>query len=283
MALATPTMIGDQGPLVVRSPGGATRSAVIPLLAHGAFKVAENESPCPVDRVYINYNYFSGVGEYDGFSNVDLHRETLGFEKTFLDRNASIGLRLPFIESSGSDSVGSGFGDLDIILKYALINDSATGNVLSGGLVITAPTGKSDFFIIDNEQIHDTLIQPWVGYIYNLDDWYLHGFTSLAVATDSRDVTLLFNDVGLGYWVYRTQQDQLITAVAPTFEAHVTTPLDHRHSATDLIVIPDYVALTVGCHIDLHRRSTLTVGVCLPVTGPLPYDAEGIVQLNFRF
>src|SRR5439155_703962 len=30
-------------------------------LARGAFKIAENESPQPQDRLYVNYNYFRGV------------------------------------------------------------------------------------------------------------------------------------------------------------------------------------------------------------------------------
>lgn len=287
VALATPNMIGDfigpNGSITLRDPSGVTRSAVVPLVARGAFKIAENESPRPVDRVYINYNYFSGLGENDGSSNIALHRETIGFEKTCLDGNASIGMRLPFIESSGAGNVGSGVGDLDILLKYAVINNRETGDVLSGGVVVTAPTGRSDLFFLDNTNIHDTLIQPWLGYIFNLDDWYVHGFTSLVVPTDSRDETILFNDVGVGYWLYRSGQDQLITAVAPTLEAHVATPLDHRHSTTDPIVLPDWVVLTAGCSFNLHQRSTLTVGVATPVTGPQPFDLEAIVQLNFRF
>ena len=34
-------------------------------------------------------------------------------------------------------------GDLTIVTKYALINDRETGNVLSGGLAITAPTSPT--------------------------------------------------------------------------------------------------------------------------------------------
>ena len=58
-------------------------------------------------------------------------------------------------QSTGGDgaSTVNDFGDLSVVLKYAFINDRHTGNVLSGGLVITAPTGPS-IDTIDG-RIHD--------------------------------------------------------------------------------------------------------------------------------
>lgn len=66
---------------------------VLPIVTqYGALKIAENESPLPQDRVFLTYNYYSEV------LDSDFHRETLGFEKTFLGGEASIGLRVPAFE-----------------------------------------------------------------------------------------------------------------------------------------------------------------------------------------
>src|SRR5262249_41978556 len=121
-----------------------------------------------------------------------------------------------------------------------------------------------------------------VGYLWSPGQFYLEGFSSVAVPTDSRDVTLLFNDIGIGYVLYRGPAGQLISGVAPTFEAHVSTPLNNP-GAGALVTLPDLVVLTEGGHRDLSGTSRLTVGVAEPVTGPRVFDVEAIVQFNWRF
>ncbi|MBV9126141.1 MAG: hypothetical protein JO112_22555, partial [Planctomycetes bacterium] len=235
-------MIGDQlfsARVRFVTVQGTTVTAVtkvIPLGGLGGFNIAEDESPRPQNRVYFNYNYFN---EADAIPRFDVHRETLGFEKTFFGGNASVGMRLPFFQEAGDGAIHSGdIGDLTMILKYALINDAPTGNVLSGGLVITAPTGPNELELGDGTTVHSTLLQPWAGAIVNLDNFYIHGFSSIVVPTDARDVTFLLNDVGVGYWLYRGGPDQFLAAVVPTVEAHVLTPLNHRDNVNDVIEIP---------------------------------------------
>ena len=253
-----------------------------PLADRGTFKIADNESPRPVDRVFINYNFFDNVfGSLNpGLPRTDLHRETIGFEKTFLDRNASFGVRLPFIQLAGSDRVDDSLvGDLTFILKYAAINDPQTGNVLSGGLALTAPTGETNV-----AHLHTVLFQPWAGYIYNAGDFYAHGFTSLVVPTDSRDVTVWFNDLGIGWWLYRTGSSApLLSAVVPTAEVHVNTPLNHRGSDSTPVGFLDSVNLTFGVNWVLRQRLYFGTAVAFPVTGPQPFDVEALGSLNFRF
>jgi hypothetical protein len=41
--------------------------------------------------------------------------------------------------------------------------------------------------------------------------------------------------------------------------------------------------LTFGATLELGTRATLGLGVSLPVTGPKPFDMEGLVQLNWLF
>ncbi len=291
-----------------------SRVVLVPVANQGAFKAAENASPRPQDRVFAFYNFYGDIrgpaGAYNAPSTtvttgtsglfntsttttipgapfVNLHRETFGFEKTFLDGNASIEFRLPVSQQGDGGVNGFGYsnvGDLTIITKYAVINDLVSGNVLSGGLSITAPTGPR--FDTTDGPIRSTLLQPWLGYIYNRDRFFLHAFHSIVVPTDSRDVTLLFNDVGVSAWLYISDNPgRLLSFVVPTFEAHITTPLNHRggFDGTNPIVVPDVVVLTGGVHLGLFRRATLTFGAGVPVTGPSPYSIEAYTQFNVRY
>jgi hypothetical protein len=245
-------------------------------VARGSFKIAENASPRPQDRVFASYNYYNNVIDV-----LDVHRETIGFEKTFLDGNASVEMRLPFIQNRApGGQTESEIADLSVIFKYAFINTPDT--VLSAGLAVTAPTGPIPTVLIfrntDIERVHPWLLQPFVGYYKEVNDFYLHGFTSVMVPTDSHDGTLLFNDLGVGYWLYRGGAG-LVTGIAPTFEAHVTTPLSNR----GIIGFADSVDLTAGAYFLLGDRLCLGAAVGAPVTGPRLFDFEALFNLNWRF
>jgi hypothetical protein len=299
----------------VTVPTSASRIVVLPASFAGAFKIAENESPKPQDRVFVSYNFYGNLrgpqnGPNDAFTssqttinantlslfsastsaifipatprvNVNLHRETFGFEKTFLDGFASIEMRVPLLQQRSSvTGIGaSDIGDLTIIGKYAFLLDEA-GNVLSAGLAVTAPTGPSIATIDGN--LHSTLLQPWAGYIWNFDRFYLQAFHSVVIPTDARDVTLLFNDVGFNFWLYRGSPNRFLQFIVPTVEAHVTTPLNHR-DLNGAIFAPDLVVLTGGAHLGLFGNATLTLGAATPVTGPRPCTVEGFAQLNWRW
>jgi hypothetical protein len=282
----------------------------VALASGGAFKIAENESPRPDDRVFLTYHFYDNITgpssvfgtshsstqiTTDALGNPvvtstlfpaaappqsDLHREILGFEKTFLDKDASIGMRLPYFQQVDGSFGEQDIGDLSIIFKYAFINDKPCGNVLSGGLVVTVPTGPDVLTVAGN--IHPVLLQPFVGYLWNFQSFYLQGFNSVVLPTDERDVTLLFNDFAVGYWLYRGGKDRFLVSVAPTLEAHLTTPLNHR-SQFDPIVVPDLLVLTAGVHFGFCNRSSLTLGAATPVTGPRVYDIEAMAQFNWRF
>jgi hypothetical protein len=299
-----------QVPVTIQVPVTTLETVRVLVASAGAFKIAENESPIPVDRVFLTYNFYDNVtGPAGPFSfprtttqtsidaagnpvvastlfpgvappALDLHREVLGFEKTFLDQNASFGMRLPFFQQGDGSFGENDIGDLSLIFKYAFYYDKACGNVLSTGLVLTVPTGP-DILTVDGN-IHSVLFQPFIGYYWNLDRFYVQGFSSVTVPTDERDVTLLFNDIAVGYWLYRCPRGQVVTGIAPTLEMHVTTPLNHR-GEFDPIVVPDLAVLTAGLHFGFSNHSSLTVGVATPLTGPRPYDVEAMAQLNWRF
>jgi hypothetical protein len=296
---ALPNLIGDQNSFlntfgsatptsVTNTPKKFNRgiAAALAQVGRGAFKITENESPAPQDRFFITSNIFYNVGKAfnptgPNVEGTNVYREVVGFEKTFLSGDASFGMRLPFLQAQGEFIDKNDFGDLTMIFKYAFINDRDTGNLVSGGLVLTVPTG-ADFLPDSTIPIHSTLLQPYFGTIWRRGDFFVHGFTSVLVPTDDRDVLFLFNDYGLGYFVYRNPST-FITGIAPTVEFHVNTPLNHRGSQVDPLGGIDVFDMTYGATICIGRNADLTLGVNTPLTGPRPYDIEAVAQLNWRF
>jgi hypothetical protein len=183
-----------------------------------------------------------------------------------------------------SGTMIDGFGDLTMITKYAFVNDGRTGDVLSGGLCVTAPTGR-DVILANGQHLNSVLLQPWGGFIYSVDRLYALGFTSLIIPTAAQDVTFLAADVGVGYRLYQNcDQDRILTHLIPTIEFHANIPLNHNGTdSTGLIVMPDQFILTGGVHIGLCNSAFLTVAIATPLSGPRPYNYEVLTQLNFRF
>jgi hypothetical protein len=319
-----PVMIGDLGPLsqiqrvginatrlpppfpppTSPPPPAANRSTMLyPTLR--VLKISENQSPRPQDRIFYSFNFFDGVNDSintrlnSPTNNMRVFRHIFGVEKTFNDARDSVGLRLPLNTISADsrlfDPLGqfggtsTSLGDLNIFFKHIVLENQETGSLLSGGLAVTAPTGPasfagSDFF---TSTFHSTTLQPFIGYILSAGRLYFHGFSAIDVPTDSRDVTLLFNDVGVGYFLKRVDpaEGDVVNLIAPTFEVHVNTPLNHRGSEDpfDLAATWDVVNLTYGLNVGLFQNTLLTFGFVTPVTGPQPFDFEVLALLNIRF
>lgn len=266
----------------------STQVVTIPIAGrYSGFKVSDNDSPRPMDRIYFNYNQFNDVSRSvlpPTVPSITMSQQLLGFERTFLGGDASFGLRLPFLQVNGFDQAETHIiGDLSVRLKFAWINDPQTRDVLSSGLIVTAPTGGgNNVFLVDGSRApHSTLIQPWGGFIYNLPRLYFQGFASLVAPTDSRDPTVLFNSIAAGWWMYRGQGDSVITAIIPVVELHINTPLNHR-SPDDLIRFQDQFNLTSGVYFAFPRM-TIGAAVGVPLAGPRPYNVEGIVSINYNF
>ena len=267
----TPTMFGDIIAILIglRSPAAAP-------VSYGGLKIAENESPLPMNRVFATYNYYNNVN-----SVVDVHREVIGFEQTFLDGRASVGMRLPFFQADGpGPDRYNKIDDLSVTLKYAIWLDRPTGSAVSVGLSVTAPTGAvyRDTNLNEHRLVQ---FQQFAAAIWQRDRFYVHGFSSVVLPTDDVAPTLFFNDVGVGYWAYQNPGGRLLTGVVPTIEAHVTTPLNHR-GEQDPERRRDLVNVTAGTHLFFGNRS-LGFAVGTPVTGPRLFTVEGIVQFNWRY
>ena len=316
----TPIMLGDQGPFSILGaaavpsvpplprpptpgqppvpgvPGQAahnTRSILVPWLR--GFKIADNQSPRPQDRVFFSFNYFNDLNGRvnarlgNSIRNQQAFRELFGFEKTFLDGNASIGIRMPLntltLDSNMPGLGGShtAVGNLSVFSKLVLWQDQK-GNLLSAGLAVTAPTGPTQFAGAPSAAgFHDAQIQPFLGFIRNRGRFYLQGFKAIDIPTDPHDVTMGYTDLGVGYFLYRNRDPNAwLTSIAPTFETHVNLPLNHRGSLrrNDPAGTPDVVDLTLGMNFVFGRKSILSIAFVDPVTGPKPFSYEFSALLN---
>ncbi len=357
-ALATPNMIGDflggcsvrsfpvfttvngtvsvgvAGPIPFTSQQQFNILAAVPDISRGAFKIAEDESPIPRDRVFAYYNHYSGVlGVVEGSSlspgsleaaagvggepfppisfsgnpiRFDVYREVVGFEKTFLDGQASVEVRVPFFQTGGNIPVTangvstspegdvngpyqllagfstalnseSNVGDMTVVLKYAPYLNRDTGSALAVGLAMTIPTGPNIPSADGN--LNCWLFQPYVGFVWNISqNWYVEGFSSVVIPSNSNVDLLLFEDVGVGYWLYRS--NSVLSGIVPTVEMHANiAPSDKDCTGYNT----NELDITAGIHTIFNNRAILTIAGSIPVSGPLPYTFEGILQLNYLF
>ena len=307
----TQTIVKGSGPFTTTTSVTTTQVPVTvctPVVSRdgSGFKIGDNESPIPMDRVFFSYNYFRNlqgmpgsapgsttvvnaavaaietttvVAPVDVRERLNLHREIFGIEKTFLGGDASIEVRLPIYQSAGE--VGGGFagdhfGDLTALVKFALINNPESF-VFSAGLAVTIPTG-AEIIADDGRNLNSVLLQPFVGFLRNYGEFYVQGFSSVVIPTESRDTVVAFNDLSVGYNLYRGTG--VLRSLTPVLEGHLTTPLQGHER--DLSV-PDIFSIPSGVHLGLGARSTLSLGINVPVTGPSPYDVEALAQLNYRY
>jgi hypothetical protein len=264
--------------------GSGLAGAVFPF--HAAFKISDNEFPRPLDRVFVTYNYYSDVaasGLAFGAPGAQVHRQMTGGEKTFLGGNASVGIRVPVFWTFGSTGVvSSQIGDISVIFKYAFYNNQRTGDALTAGLLVGVPTGPS-LSVPGQSSVRPTQLVPWVGEIWHWGRLYNIDFTSFAIPTDARDVTLFFESFALAYLAYRnTDPSRVLRAVVPDLELHASIPLNHASLSSVPIGFPNTVDFTGGCYFFLGR-AVLGMAAGTPLTGPKPYSFEALATLNYLF
>lgn len=255
----------------------------------------------PQDRFFFSFNYYNDVNRtlnrhFEApIKGVEIYRYLFGFEKTFNNGMGSVGFRLPIdnifarsvVPTLNQGGNSTAMGNLTIYAKHIFAFDKETGSVASGGVAVTPQTAPGRFggapFLAPS---NTTSIQPFFAFLLNRDRLYLQGFTAIDVPTDYNQPTLLYNDLGLGYFVYRDNtSNNLITAIVPTVEVHVNTPLNHigGYNLLDSNSTPNVVNITSGLNTRFRQNSILTMGVVTPVTGPRPFSIEGTVLLNVYF
>jgi hypothetical protein len=294
-----PTPFPGRPPLpgVPRIGTGNRFSAALPWVR--GFKIADNMSPRPQDRFFFTFDYFNDLnGDVNRrlgnqVSNLQAYRYLFGFEKTFLDGNASIGIRMPLNTLTATSQVpalggtSTAVGNLTVFSKFILWQDPSQQNLISSGVAITVPNGPSRFAGSPaTAGFHDSQIQPFIGYIFQQGRFYVQGFEAVDVPFNGNDVTMLYNDVGIGYFLYRSADpNAFLTGIVPTFETHVNVPLNHQGALriNDPAGTPNVVDLTLGTSLVFGRRAILTAAFIDPVTGPKPFDFEVVGLLNIFF
>lgn len=275
-AMTTPTMIGD----ALNNGFGSTRffgsGMLAPIItADGAsigisggdqrFKIAQNESPMPMNRVFFDFNHFQNPITDIGGTTRNLDHYTFGLEKTFRDGLWSFTFRVPF--ASGYDATqsivpGAGlaateFGDMSLVLKRLLIQRERL--VISAGLSTGFPSGE-DFRISDtagplvqiwNESLH---LGPFVGVVFapterlfflsfGQVDFDTRGNTVLMRDAQGTPGTLTkqgvfydqtrgFLDFAVGYRLYQNPTGSILTAVTPMLELHYMGTLTNMDYVT---------------------------------------------------
>jgi hypothetical protein len=271
-----------------RLPSGLTLAQVPVLPRYAGLKATDNDGPRPSDRVFFSYNRYSGVnGDVNppGSPDVTLRRQIVGFE-TLIGDDASLGVRLPFLQMGGSPEIEDRvMGDLTLVGKYAVLNDPWSGNVATLGLTVTLPTGDRDTGLgalaSGQPAPRAVFVQPWAGVAWSAGDVFFEAVSSVVLPTDPVYPVMAFNSVGVGYWVYRNGHDGLLRGVAPVAELHINTPLNHRGD-DNVIFLDDQVNLTTGVYLQFPRL-TLGGSICVPLISPKPYDLEAMVSLNYQF
>lgn len=285
----------------IPSGGGAVRRV----------KIAENNSPIPRDRFIFNYNYFNDVISGIG----DVNRYTFGFEHTITGPSNSIQVLFPMASTLDVSQVAGGglsrdteFGDLTFVFKQLLMERD--NFLMSVGVGVTVPTGDdASVFNTSGQQILDlehesSHLLPFLAMLHTYDSgWYWQAFVQLDVDTNGnplradmtganlqpvgvlQDQTLMFVDVGAGYWL--TDPSQGTPAIAATAEIHWVSTLQdadvintNNLNITSILNRFDVVNLTLGASVLVNDSFTIRPAMVIPLSDD-QFDYEAMVQMNF--
>ena len=311
------TTVTDGGDVSSTSTPGAIR-----LPRTGGARVFKNEQSraLPTDRVFGLYHHFENALQLENAdANVDVY--TLGVEKTFLEGNTSIELRMPLNNPVGlsSGSLGQSFqthaaGDLIVTFKALLYSDESQG--VSLGLAVNTPTGsdltvhnRDDFgdstFTLKNDATH---LIPFIAYqAAPNDDFFFNGFLQVDTPTNANtvnarflgnrrvakvtDQTLMYVDASFGYWLFRDDEAAFLTGIAGLLELHYTTALN-RADNVDLNFVHfgegsgrfNVFNLTTGVQANIGRSTSIRAAFVAPLRNDPNrfFDSEVSLAVVFR-
>jgi hypothetical protein len=266
----------------------------------GRTKVSEDNNPLPRDRLIFNADYYSAVPLIS--SGVAVHRYVVGFEKTFLDQNASVEVRVPFASSIDSDITADGvsgratqIGNVHLTLKGLLYADQSL--VVSSGVGLGLPTGNdvrarlsdgTDLVRIRNDAF---IVTPYAAALYTPSErafaqlWLAYGIDANGNGTDVNtnltglqrvgritDQNLAQVDGQLGYWLYRAaDRSAALQGLAPFLELHYNATV----GKADVINAGLYqigtlgslneLNLTIGTTAQIGTNFLLSAGIVMPL------------------
>ena len=286
------------------------------------FKLTENNSPFPQNRVFFNYHHFHNALRDAAGRRRNVNRYTFGVESTVWNECNSIELRVPFAgtvsssqDLSGSDFESTEFGNISFAFKRLLFRNQCSA--LAVGLGVVLPTGDDSVLldsgvpqaIFNNDSFY---IQPFLGYYRQPNErlfWQfftqvdfdangnrvvIPGTGIFGTGSDQvqtlQDQTLLFLDFSMGYWLYKNDaRRRYLTGVAPMLELHYTTTLQDQDLGNfgvfERIGRRDVLNLTAGLLFQIGQMSSLRVAAVSPLREDFDkiFDAEFGLQFVRRF
>jgi hypothetical protein len=266
------------------------------------FKISENTSPLPRDRVYYMFNGFQQAGITADNRVIDVNRHTLGGEKTFWDGGASIEVRMPILQGLSAGQTPDGdlynddgveFGNLTLIPKFII--SEGPDSIWSAGLGINLPTARAASILDPGTQqplltVHNETVNlsPFLGWLWLPSDrTYVMSYVQADFAAGGYRVTdgannavgtlidqnLFHFDVTVGQFLYRDYNARL-SGIAAQVELHYTTTMQDANPVglgTGQLGNPfnrlDLLILTAGLNFEFWNASWLTVGCAVPVRG----------------
>ncbi|MCA9050546.1 MAG: hypothetical protein KDA89_17535 [Planctomycetaceae bacterium] len=283
----------------------------------GRLKLAENTSPLPADRIFVNYSYFNDANILGG---VTVNRITPGLETTVFTDDISVEFRVPFADTASSTVYNDGtfrqsvteLGNASLWLK-ALLSGNETIAV-SAGVGVTLPTAD-DYRILDpftgqtvlqvaNKSPH---ILPYVATVYTPSDRaFIQTMTQFDIDSGGnpvyyddfgggglvqiarpKDNNYLFVDVQAGYWVYKNPcRNARLQGLAPFLEYHYNETLNQGSEITNGIDLPapgeTHVANgVVGLTARMAGGKSFTIGYATPLGGDRQFDGELRLAFNW--
>lgn len=300
---STPGMLGDSyitGTAVSYTLGGNSFTSIIPY--GGRYKCADNTGPVPTNRVSFAYKHFANPlqsQQFDGVTetqtNGDIDSYTLGIEKTFLQGDASLEIRVPFYAGSVFNNNAAGtqgsfmesptFGNLSFIFKTLL---SRTDTMAFGaGLGIDVPTAEDTTGrALDLQDITysqgETYIAPFISFLaVPNDDWWMQGvvqfsfvagqnkFFSPAAASGSGsagDITAYFQNQNMvfvtlnaGKWIYKNPSSGFMPGIAAISEINWSTNLENTNVTS--VNDPGGLNVTIANFANAQNVINLTLGM----------------------
>lgn len=268
------------------------------------FKITEQTSPIPMDRMFFNYHVFTNaVGDANG-NEIDLNRYVFGLEKTFWNGMASLEIRVPFeggVSSNQTQMIrspiqnrGTEFGNISLVPKFLLLREP--GFALSTGLGIAMPTASDAVLESGSVRVEfeneSWQLQPFIG-VYRCcgRSWCIFytqaDFTTVGDTVSSFDNSamvdrgiynnqnLLHFDLSAGYWLYQNNRRRM-RGIAGIGELHYTTTLNDPDSVTagrpsngDVLTNPygslNSLNLTAGIRLFVGDNNTVTFSGAAPL------------------
>jgi hypothetical protein len=275
----------------------------------GRFKLSEQNSPLPRDRIFFDYSFFNNA--YVAASPRDVQRFAPGFEKTFFDRLCSVEIRVPMGISLNSTQIDGSIdankaemGNLGIGLKGLLFN---RGNLqIAAGLGVQTPTANNNILLrsngseairVVNQQVR---ILPYLASLQTRGDWMWQNWISIDAAANGNDVyfngqkagvlqeqNYIYVDSSLSRWMNRDFKKG--TGWALTGEVHYNGTL----GTADSFSSNGFVAGTPGFQANIvnltfgstyvYGKTTFTTAYGTPITQDRGFDGEFRLLVNRFF